>query len=375
MFADVYAIQTVPPSNINRDDTGTPKTAYYGGCLRARVSSQAWKRAMRLYFQRSLDGMDLGVRTKHAVDMVSQAIGRQRPDLAEEAEAMATDVLAIIKVKVEKSKRAGSEKGSPVTQYAVFLGLGEADRLAQVAIEVRDAGDSLSKPTRKTERRVTEAFQGKQALDVALFGRMLADAPVVNTDASAQVAHAISVDEVRQEYDYYTTMDDLAAGDNNGAIMVDTTGFNSSTLYRYATVNVTSLAGQLGDAEATAEGVRAFVEAFVRSMPTGKQNSFANRTLPSAVLVALRDDQPVNAVSAFETPVRPRDGASIAHQAEERLATELERIAEAYGSAPAKAWWTAVDGGGEALAGFGERVGFENMLDAVRDSVLEEVSR
>lgn len=48
LFLDVHAIQTLPPSNINRDDTGSPKTCQYGGVKRARVSSQSWKRAMRI---------------------------------------------------------------------------------------------------------------------------------------------------------------------------------------------------------------------------------------------------------------------------------------------------------------------------------------
>ena len=41
LFLDIHAIQTLPPSNINRDDTGSPKTAMYGGVRRARVSSSS----------------------------------------------------------------------------------------------------------------------------------------------------------------------------------------------------------------------------------------------------------------------------------------------------------------------------------------------
>ena len=44
LFLDIHVIQTIPPSNVNRDDTGSPKTAQYGGARRARVSSQAWKK-------------------------------------------------------------------------------------------------------------------------------------------------------------------------------------------------------------------------------------------------------------------------------------------------------------------------------------------
>ena len=58
-------------------------------------------------------------------------------------------------------------------------------------------------------------------------------------------------------------------------------------LYRYATVNMVELVHLLG-AEKAAQAVRVFGEAFIRSMPTGKQNSFANRTLPDAVYVTLR---------------------------------------------------------------------------------------
>lgn len=143
-------------------------------------------------------------------------------------------------------------------------------------------------------------------------------------------------------------MDDCAAEDNAGAAMLDTIGFNSSTLYRYATVYLPSLEEQLGDAEAAAQGVRAFLKAFVESMPSSKQNTFANRTLPSTVLVVLRDDQPINGVSAFEPPISPKEGLSISHQAKDRLATKLLRISETYSNDPVKVWWTAVDGGADS---------------------------
>lgn len=57
---DINILQTVPPSNINRDDTGSPKTAIFGGVRRARVSSQAWKRATRLDFADRLNRDELG---------------------------------------------------------------------------------------------------------------------------------------------------------------------------------------------------------------------------------------------------------------------------------------------------------------------------
>ena len=136
---------------------------------------------------------------------------------------------------------------------------------------------------------------------------------------------------------------------------------------------IISLSKQLGDAKATAEGVRSFLSAFVRSMPTGKQNTFANRTLPSAVLVALRDDQPVNGVSAFEEPVTPREGVSISHQAEDALAKKLGEFSKAYGDAPVDSWWCALDGGTDALREFGSEVTLPNMLEEVSARVLDVV--
>lgn len=140
-------------------------------------------------------------------------------------------------------------------------------------------------------------------MDMALFGRMVASDPSLNYDAAAQVAHSISTHAVQNEFDYFTAVDDCAPEDSAGAGHLGTVEYNSSTLYRYATVNMVELAHLLG-AEKAAQAVRVFGEAFIRSMPTGKQNSFANRTLPDAVYVTLREDQPVNLCGAFEKPVR-----------------------------------------------------------------------
>lgn len=256
------------------------------------------------------------------------------------------------------------------------------ESLAVLGLDTMDSETSIALPC-DIPRLVRTAYSDgvRNAIpdswleEYALFGRMLADAPDLNTDASAQVAHAISVNKVSQEYDYFTAVDDCSAEDNAGAAMLDTIGFNSSTLYRYATVCLPSLEEQLGDAEAVAEGVRAFLKAFVESMPTGKQNTFANRTLPSAVLVALRNDQPINGISAFESPVSPKEGVSISHQAEDRLATRLLQFTETYGNAPVKVWWTAVDGGTDSLRQIGEQVTFPKMLDEVSAGVLDALSK
>lgn len=370
MFVDVYALQTVPPSNINRDDTGAPKTAVYGGVRRARVSSQAWKRAMRETFSEYLPEGSLGVRTKLAAELLAAKIFESRPDLEERASELAVAILEALGIKVEKSKRSGDDEDKNATGYLIFIAQHELDRLADTAARWADEGLDLKKLDKKAKNEVKESFKGAQAVDIALFGRMLADVPELNTDASAQVAHAISVDAVTQEFDYFTAVDDRASDDNAGAAMLGTIDFNSSTLYRYATVNVDALFSQLEDAEATSRAVDAFVQSFVRSMPTGKQNTFANRTLPSYVLISLRDEQPINAVSAFEEPIRPSAGKSVSRSAAEKLGTRVASLEEGYGMKASQAWYVSVDGPVDKLESIAQKATLGDAAAGVRAAVV-----
>lgn len=343
MYMDIYAIQNVPPSNINRDETGNPKTALYGGVLRSRVSSQAWKRAMRHTFCVRMGKDHIGKRTMNAVQLIVDSMLEQRPECdAEKASKYASAVLKAIGIKTKPSKRAGAASGKPVTDYLVFLANTEIKRLAALALEWMDQG---KKPTQKLDtdmqKEMADIFHNEQAVDIALFGRMLADAPDLNTDASAQVAHAISVDAIRPEYDFFTAKDDCSENDNAGAAMMDSVGFNSSTLYRYANVNLTALREQLGNIEITSKAASVFVEAFIRSMPTGKQNSYGNRTLPETCIVAFRDNQPINAVEAFEKPVKANEDKSITQIACLQLIDELHRIEKAYDEKPKHTWVTS----------------------------------
>lgn len=369
MFIDIYALQTVPPSNINRDDTGSPKTAMYGGVRRARVSSQAWKRAMRESFPEYLPEGSLGVRTKLAAELLAERITEKREDLSDRASGIATALLNALGLKVEGSKRAGDDEGKNSTSYLVFIAQHELDKLAEVGIQWADEGVDLKKLDKKAKDRAKAAFSGTQAVDIALFGRMLADVPELNTDASSQVAHAISVDKVTQEFDYFTAVDDCASGDNSGAGMIGTVDFNSSTLYRYATVNVDSLYSQLGDVEATSRGVAAFLEAFICSMPTGKQNTFANRTLPSYVVVSLREKQPINAVSAFEMPVKASEEESVSRLAAKRLGERIAQLEGVYDMKSSMAWYMSVDGALDELTAVANEASVSEIIQGVCDVV------
>jgi CRISPR system Cascade subunit CasC len=290
LFVDVHVLQTVPPSCINRDDTGSPKTAIYGGATRARVSSQSWKKAMRDMFKEIIPERDLGFRTKRIVGMVANEI--RKLGGVDDPEAAAQQVLKTAGLKIKTV-----EKG---TDALFFMSIAQAEALAKLVKE--DPETIKDNPSKEAKAKAHNALKQSPGIDVALFGRMVADDPALNTDACAQVAHSISTHKVSSEYDYFTAVDDLSPEDNAGAGHIGTVEFNSSTLYRYATVDVHNLHKHLKDD--TAEAMLGFVRAFVCSMPTGKQNTFANRTLPDAVLVTLRTDQPINLVGAFERPVR-----------------------------------------------------------------------
>lgn len=322
-YIDIHILQTLPPSNVNRDDTGSPKSARFGGARRTRVSSQAWKKQTREAFKERLDTDQLGVRTKRLVEILAEAILQLHPDLGERAVSLAEEGWNASGVKIKAKKDGPGER-----EALILVSNLQVSALARRLVEAEAAG---AKPDAiKPElRRLVDTGH---SVDLALFGRMVADAPDLNVDAACQVAHAISVHSVESEFDYFTAVDDTKGEESSGAGMIGTIEFASSTLYRYATVNVAGLQENLGTGDATREAIAAFIDAFVSSMPTGKQNTFAHRTLPDAVVITLRDDQPINLVAAFERAV-PRSEEGYVMQAAERLATAAADVATCWGTA------------------------------------------
>lgn len=316
LYVDFHILQTVPPSCVNRDDTGSPKTAVYGGTVRARVSSQAWKRAMRLMFREILDENVLGKRTKRVLQMVSNAIRTQDTAIVEkDAEKMAAEALKKAGIKINKDK---------MSDVLFFMSEKQAETLAALAI----AGVS-------EDKAYQTALLDAPSIDIALFGRMVASDPSLNYDAAAQVAHSISTHAVQTEFDYFTAVDDLSPEDTSGAGHLGTVEYNAATLYRYATVNVQELERTLG--QQAADAVRGFAEALICSMPTGKQNTFANRTLPDAVYVTVRRDQPVNLSGAFEKAV-PASAEGYVARSAAQLCGYAEQMYQTFAAPPAEAF-------------------------------------
>ena len=346
LYVDFHVLQTVPPSCINRDDTGSPKTAIYGGVTRARVSSQAWKHAMRQAFveESLLDEEDVGKRTKKVTELVEKEIAALAPDM---------DAAKLAKKTLDNAGIKNDEKG---TKALFFISQAQIKALAQLAVE--ECAD---------KKEYKKALSTAPSADIALFGRMVADDPSLNFDAAAQVAHSISTHAVQNEYDYFTAVDDCQVEDNAGAGHLGTVEYNSATLYRYATVNVMELERHLG-AKKAAEVVRSFGEAFIRSMPTGKQNTFANRTLPDAVYVTIREDQPVNLCGAFERAVR-KSTEGYAEPSKSALQAYAQQLYQSFAEAPAKSF--TVGTGLEALA---PAQPLNTMLDALEEAVKENLT-
>jgi CRISPR system Cascade subunit CasC len=373
-FVDIHVLHTVPSSNLNRDDTGRPKTGIFGGFTRARVSSQAWKRATRRDFEAYLPDEDRAVRTRRIIQDLVQRITAQAPEATQdEAIEMAKEVMkaANSKIKFKAPRVKAAKKGEEpeevdpfdLSEYLLFVSNQQLDRLATLAVEGR--GGNIDKAAAKN------AIQLNNGIEVALFGRMVADDTSINVDASVQVAHALSTHVVEPEYDYFTAVDDTTRDSDPSAGMIGVIEFNSSTLYRYATINLSQLQKNLGDVELVGRAVEAFVRSFLVSMPTGKQNTFANGTLPDAAVTQLRERRPVNLVGAFEVPVRPDGEKALSQLSAERLAERASAVDAAYGVGPSSSYVLAPDAEmAKALAQLGESANLEELVaNIARDAM------
>ncbi|MDO5617956.1 type I-E CRISPR-associated protein Cas7/Cse4/CasC [Kocuria sp.] len=362
-FIDFHALHTLAPSNVNRGEDGAPKTATFGGVRRQRVSSQALKAAQRRGFADHLDSSELGVRTKRVVELVARRMLELDDSLNEaEAQARAAAAFNLAKIKVAAPKVKKDEEAKAATAgYLMFLGRHQVDRLAQTLVDAGDKGLG-------SKAEAQALLDTEHAVDVALFGRMVADDAALNVDAAVQVAHALGVHAATPDFDFYTAVDDLQRQDEEtGAGMIGTVEMMSSTLYRYATVNVDQLIHNLGSVEAAVRAVQAFATTFVETLPTGKQNTFASHTLPELVSVAVRDRRPVSYVNAFERPIEASEGEDRRLLAAQALAGEAVSVSDTYGLAPSAALVMSVPSLQEAVGPLGRSV--------TRDEFVAELQR
>jgi len=331
---EIHALQNFAPSNLNRDDTGAPKDALFGGTRRARVSSQCSKRAIRYFFKEQNEEW-VANRTKRIVDDLKKSVGPKVKDqkgfseenLGKAVEVAVSSLGSNKKVKVDKDRK---------TDVLLFLSPKEVDSL-EVVIAESYADLLKAKVSDEVVKRLNDAIDGENrsrlSVDVALFGRMLAVMPEKNQNAACQVAHAISTHAVEREFDFYTAVDDLKPEDTAGADMMGTVEFNSACFYRYAVVDWKKLVENLQkDKELAAKGLRAFLEGFVVAEPTGKQNTFAAHNPPEFVAISVRrNSAPRNLANAFETAIRVRKDESLTTRSAEELANKAKALQTAFG--------------------------------------------
>ena len=315
---ELHLLQSFPPSCVNRDGNNSPKDCTFGEARRARISSQCLKRAIRQAesFAESM-GEAIADRSKQFRDKKLIPYLVEKKHLSQEQAAEVADEFRV--------KLAQNDKKASLTSVGLYFGDAELFAL----LDAFRAGDKqwMAKGARKSA-------------DVALFGRMLAEARALTVDAAAQVAHAISTHKLSQEMDYWTAADDLkdsSAGEDAGAGMLGTAEFNASVFYRYACVNLDQLGRNLGEkdeqgawangADLTAKAVQAFLLASYDAIPTGKLNGHAHFTSPLFALAVVREKGlPLNLVNAFLEPVRARNNSGFAAASADALLEHLGRM-------------------------------------------------
>ncbi len=335
-FIQLHVLTSYPPSNLNRDDLGRPKTAVFGNMTRLRVSSQALKRAWRTSesFKAALDG-HLGVRTK---EMGIQVFERLSAGGVAEKDARAwSRAIAGCFGKPKSDKKAEHNEDLHIEQLAHF---GPEEQSAIKAL----TDNLITSKQAPSESDLTLLRHPVSAVDIAMFGRMLASNPAFNVEAAVQVAHAITVHKASVEDDYFTAVDDLNRGEvDSGAAHIGETGFGAGVYYLYLCINRELLDENLGgDSTLRNRALAALIEAVAQVAPTGKQNSFASRAYASLVLAEKGDQQPRSLSLAFLKPVANPNESDIAANAIKALSDKRKSLEAMYG--PGGEWLAAVEG-------------------------------
>lgn len=280
---EFHILQSFPVTCLNRDDVGAPKTAIVGGVTRARVSSQCWKRQVRLAMQEL--GIKLGIRTKKSEEIFTRAC-QQAGASEEQAAACGKKVASLLS-----------------DDTLLFISDSEAVAFADYAKE-QGFDDSKIKDKELAKVAKKALTPAVDALDIALFGRMVAKAADMNVEAAASFSHAISTHKVSNEVEFFTALDDLPGEDARSAHM-GSLEFNSATYYRYISLDLGQLAQTMGT-EDLRKAIAAFTQALFIAVPNARQTTQSGASPWEFARVLVRKGQRLQV--PFETPVKARDG-------------------------------------------------------------------
>lgn len=356
---EIHLIQNFAPSNLNRDDTGQPKSATFGGFRRARISSQCSKRSTRREGPLSKILENNGaIRTRQLILEIAKGLEKK-----EKTDEKTIDIVSEVFEAggLERQvKSEGSALPKNITKILVFM---DKNALPELMRIFQENWDGLTKGKKESKEATREKvgkllYESVRAPDVALFGRMLEVKDTtpfgkynMKVEAACQVAHPISTHKVDMEMDFYTAVDDLNPEGETGAGMMGVIGYNSACYYRYALIDRDQLARNLArktdrkngawieelDEQDYAEAdsvVKAFLEAMVYAIPTGKQNSFAAQNLPSfGLFVKRQGGVPISLANAFCKPVRPlQDDDDLVGLSVQALTHYWDSLNSVYGS-------------------------------------------
>lgn len=306
-FIQLHLLTAYPAANLNRDDTGSPKTVVLGGATRLRVSSQSLKRAWRTseLFEQALAG-NIGIRSGRIAREAANILIEKGIDPKKAVEWVESIANCFGKVKADK--KAKDVLTNAETEQLVHISPAEFEAVQMLA-------HCLAEEKRAPkEEELALLRRDRMAVDIAMFGRMLANKPEFNVEAACQVAHAFGVSETIVEDDFFTAVDDLrAASEDAGAGHLGETGFGSALFYTYICIDKDLLVKNLnGNEELANKTLRAFTEAALKVSPTGKQNSFASRAYASWTLAEKGTDQPRSLAAAFYDPINGTNQLDVA---------------------------------------------------------------
>jgi CRISPR system Cascade subunit CasC len=353
MLIEIHILQNHAPSNLNRDDTGSPKECTFGGVRRARISSQCLKRSIRTseLFQSELVGK-LATRTRRLPEIVREKLIERglTPEMAAVAALKATGF------GTKDGKERKSDNGENLdTAQTMFLTQADIDAVTDVLFTAASTAGTVP-VFEKVEAKVLQAKAQATGfrpitVDVALFGRMTTSEAFRDVEASTQVAHAISTHKVDHEYDYFTAVDDLQGQSDEeedaGADMIGEVEYNASCYYKYFSIDTRGLCRNLtgeangrkdvstsekDEAAKTAQQtIEAFLKAAIMTTPTGKQNSFAAHQLPSLILVEMRPQRtPISYANAFVKPAWAGKGASLVQASIEQFQQHVTSLTNGF---------------------------------------------
>ena len=286
---EFHILQSFPVTCLNRDDIGSPKTANIGGVVRARVSSQCWKRAIRLKLHEL--GGKIGIRTEN----LSKLLIKKCENLSVDNE------------KVEKACHKLAEQIIPDKKAIVFVTEDEINTLVNL-LKDNDFSEKIKIDAFLKERK-KQKINLLSALDIALFGRMVAKAPDLNVEAACCVAHAITTHKAETELDFFTAVADDS--ESTGSTFMGVGEFNSGTYYRYVNLDLNQLAQSLAITELDESSVqdlqncvKYFVQALFLAVPPAKQHTHAGLCVWDYAKVLVRKGQSLQV--SFEEAVKAK---------------------------------------------------------------------